>query len=483
MNHFETTTEPVPRSEEVRLYVGAPDRFDPRPASWLARLFRLDVWGGSLLGQRARAEMSAMAWLLLLVFCFELTAWSLLFNVMIHAAQWTVSWITLVAIALGAMFSGAVFLFERGFLTSDSSVNRRKRALAYTIRFIVIVASAFATAQPIELLLFGNEINGRLRTEAVQREALRLSNKGATIDSAQALAAARTAKTEAAAKLEKRQGELKQLNQQVAMAEAKIQQLDKEIGAAKNKVKNKQAKKRKIQQKIRDAPLPEEKKSLKKQLYQLRGKLRAHRNALDAKLQARQQVVDEQTNLTASMPVAQQKIEDARTRVTEEHNRFHNITWKDSTKQTDSDKENRDLIALIGTSPLGKPIPGGPRPLNPYDVGFVYRLIVLWDLMSGRAAAWPPSSAAARKKAVETFLGENWANADHETVKRAAARASTFFKIFLVAFLVAIIVPLLTLAFKLLQGRELHNYYSTRAQAESGNPDALEVLRVSQASS
>jgi len=42
--------------------------------------------------------------------------------------------------------------------------------------------------------------------------------------------------------------------------------------------------------------------------------------------------------------------------------------------------------------------------------------------------------------------------------------------------LVALFVPLLTLAFKLVLGRELGLYYSTKAQARAGNSEAIAVL-------
>jgi hypothetical protein len=162
-----------PRPRGPVIYLAAPGAHDPRrqpPA--LARLLRLDVWGTSLLTIRARHEMGAAAVMLVIVFVFELIAWTLLFDVIVHAARSEGAARRLLALGFGLLFSSAVFLFERGFMTTDLSASRARKWLGLGLRAVVIGLSALATAQPVELLLFGHEIDERVREEAVRSEAL-----------------------------------------------------------------------------------------------------------------------------------------------------------------------------------------------------------------------------------------------------------------------------------------------------------------------
>ena len=140
----------------------------------LARRMHLDGWGDFLLGRRVAYEMGTAACILLVVLLFELLAWSLLFNVLVHSARWTVSPRTFLAFLLAAIFGGGVFLFERSFITADLGERPAKKVLAYLLRLVVIFGSCVATSQPVELLVFGGAIETRLRDENALAEAVRL---------------------------------------------------------------------------------------------------------------------------------------------------------------------------------------------------------------------------------------------------------------------------------------------------------------------
>jgi hypothetical protein len=114
-----------------------------------------------------RLKVAAAA--LVIVTTYEWIAWSVLFNVIVNGAPFALGWTTPLALAFGALLAAGVLLFEQGILTSDASVSQR---VAYVARMVLIVLSAFATAVPLELLVFNEEISHRLKEEGLREEAL-----------------------------------------------------------------------------------------------------------------------------------------------------------------------------------------------------------------------------------------------------------------------------------------------------------------------
>ena len=115
----------------------------------LARAFGLDVWGDYLLNRRAVKEMGSAALLLVGVLAFELLAWSMLFNVLVHSADWRISLRTIPALLLGGIFSAGIFLFEKSFITSDFRDAALQKTLAYGIRLLIPAGSRLLVEKPI----------------------------------------------------------------------------------------------------------------------------------------------------------------------------------------------------------------------------------------------------------------------------------------------------------------------------------------------
>src|SRR4051794_13377529 len=80
------TEIPVAQSRWYDLFVATPPHGNlDGPLGWLARKFSLDVNGPTLLTRRVSVAMKYGALTLLIVLLFELIAWILCFNAMIHS--------------------------------------------------------------------------------------------------------------------------------------------------------------------------------------------------------------------------------------------------------------------------------------------------------------------------------------------------------------------------------------------------------------
>src|SRR5258708_5469608 len=88
---------------------------------WLAPRFGLDTFSTSLLRNRGRLEIKAAALVLMVVFLFDLGAWTLLFNTILQAELLKFGAWTPLAFLAGCLFAAMVVLYERQFLTTDLS--------------------------------------------------------------------------------------------------------------------------------------------------------------------------------------------------------------------------------------------------------------------------------------------------------------------------------------------------------------------------
>jgi len=136
---------------------------------WLAQRFGLDTFSTSLLGHRGRLEMKAAALVLLVVFLFDLGAWTLLFNTILQGELLKPGVWTPLAFLAGLLFAAMVVLYERQFLTADLSPGWRQLAWPTLIRFLVIFGSALITAQPVELLFFRQAVTVRTHEEGIRQ--------------------------------------------------------------------------------------------------------------------------------------------------------------------------------------------------------------------------------------------------------------------------------------------------------------------------
>lgn len=148
-------------------------RPDGRPRTLLERLamlYRLYSYGRANISNIVRIETERAALALSVVFLFDLFAWSLVWNAVFHRGVFAFTFKTCLAILMGLIFALIVLSFEQGFITMDGTgplVERRRNWGAAGLRIVAVIASAYVTAQPLELLVFANDIDKRVHEERV----------------------------------------------------------------------------------------------------------------------------------------------------------------------------------------------------------------------------------------------------------------------------------------------------------------------------
>jgi hypothetical protein len=479
-----TTVKPAPAIGDV--YLRGPER---RPLSGLlghlATLLGLDVYGGSLLAERARPEMKAAALTLLVIFLFDLGAWSLLFNTLLHADIKSLDGWSTFAVLAGLLFAVTILLYERQFFTADVFEGLRRVAVPMMVRLLIIVSAALVTAQPVELLFFKEAIAQRAHEEGVRLEALTRRNEEARIQAE--LAQLRAERTELPQAVMKEpeyleyldtQKHLKALRDQVALYQAEVEREASAVGYWRGEM----ARRSRV---AAQAPTPEEREAADAQVARAATALRSAQGRLEQERSALRQ---------AQSLIPDAKRDDDNAFVRFDHRRGVVEQTKDQQIQATQGSEER---IERWVRQLREAKPGDPEPIvenappaadagratspaaAPSGAGtnwqyhfpryhFFRQLRVLDDLRSGNPPRWEGVPAAVAG-ALERQFGLGWERHPHET--------RLYFWSWLCVYAVSFVIPLLVIAMKFLMVPELKLYYSARCQAIGGNPDAMASLR------
>lgn len=453
----------------------------------LARALGLDVWGDYLLNRRAAKEMGSAALLLSVVLVFELIAWSMLFNVLVHSADWRLSPRTVFALLLGGVFSAGIFLFEKSFITSDFREAALQKSLAYAIRLLIIGGSALATAQPIELLVFGGAIERRLHEESVLAEAVRqvdevveLERKAQPQEEGELQQALED--TMQYTDLQAAKNERDSLKLGIAELEDRLPGLKGAVSRADQDIERAKAARSKANGALNAARTESDRTKARNDLRYAENWLQAAQGRRATAASQLAAAEDElrtsnlklgvvESNVTDYAGKFQAKVDEARAR----------DTTRSQVSETEFKNRKEWMKIVQGARPGGEIVnPQTGRVLHPKPADFTERLRVLDDLHTGRPPLWPSTSDEVRNRAVELFGLDDPegppSEARERNAQRRAADAALFRQVYRVAFIMACVIPLLTVAFKLLMAGELKLYYSTEAQALAGNPAAIDVI-------
>ena len=206
----------------------------------LINLFGLNVWGDYFLSESSRIDMRAVSILMSIIFVFDLLAWTMLFNLIFNSGRFEISNLTILAFVLGLLLSIVTIIFERNIFVTDTEEKKdvywmfRPNFWMAIARVMVVLFSAFITAQPIHMRIFRDTIMERHQEEQIIAYAVatstKLNEKLIKLDENKAKltlvneadlfkkASARSAESP----------RVKTLNEEVATAQKKIDDLDKE---------------------------------------------------------------------------------------------------------------------------------------------------------------------------------------------------------------------------------------------------------------
>lgn len=451
--------EPAP-APEPRLFVRA-TRGTQRPLE----ILRLDSWGDALLGTKLRGEL-ATGYLILLVVCvFEVMAWTLLFNFMLHAGQMMLSLATLIAAALGLLWGMGIFAIDKNLITSDLLAPGWKKYVGLFARISLVLGAAFLTAQPIEQLVFRTLVEEHLKQEVLREEAVRYAQKLQELNAQRAKLEAHRPEANMPAwsenAVKERRAKHDSLEGQLAAAAARVSQTELRVASAQEE-----------QTRARRWAAHEQKQDPD--------------SANTRKARYRAQKADEELEVASSehgLAIAQQKTlsseRDSSEKALDKAERDRQVQYDRSRdalhKDQDALKEERQsyqrfLEALSGSA-YGAPLSReNGAPFRWRAAGAIERMEALNLIRDNTAPRWPTADAATLRQAAEL------AGLSDEFSRGSQGRTDVFY-LWLVVFLVAAAIPALCIFYKFTMSQELKLYYSVDAQAHAGNPQAIALMQ------
>jgi hypothetical protein len=461
----------------------------------------LDCHGSTRLTRRAAISMKFISLLLVINFFFDMGAWGLLFNALFSGGKgvFVFGLHTIFALFAATLISATIFIYEQAFMTADldqpfSSTEikntryrlRMPRGLRIfqrvvsklvapvILRFVVIIGAALITTQPVELMFFKGPIERRMHEESVRLESVvrhreyqdakkKYHMEGMFSD---------VIKDKEAAIAERLNAErvVDALKSQRASAVSARDRAASQADYARRKI----------------GAVPEEERDRWR---------RAYSAALQRKADQDQKVKDLESQIDDKQGVVAAKKES-------EQNAANQI------KEQKDEAENEARLLNNWVADVRKTKPGMP-PLSREGIGgqkwvfqdqsydFFQQLRVLSDLRNARPARWPEgttyqdrgllveNSKREEKNAANGANGANTSDATaaliQEEIKKAEDEERLNAKIdeqfytqaYWAIFGIAFVIPLLLLAFKLLQPQDLSDYYSNEAQRMYGNYDAI----------
>lgn len=486
---------PQTYSPGMQVYLRSSDQEEPdHPPNLLVRALGLAVYGRSLLTRRGEIEMTTVGLVLIMIFLFDWMAWSLLFNAILNPEILDLTLRTGFALFAGALFGAVVMVYERQFVTSDTSTGLRQQRLPMAIRLAVILASALITAQPVHLLFFREPIQQRVHEEGIRLhvgailEQLQTTSKERTVAEKDLQGTSELASCLEAASLQSEIRELydEQIDIQVAFDSA-VQNRNywrNQVSALRRQVENYQPEvSNTTAPPLTDPGLTQLRRSLEEAERSLRyaqnrvGSLDQDRRRGALQLESKQG--QHQENSETCRSEMEQIEDDVDQRLTEIEIREQSLrSWiqdLQSLAPSEADSRSTQIAGHTFTYRLPK-----------YD--FFAQLGVLEDLQLGAGPAWKGSSGSDIERAAAAFglvyprdcdaasARAPCSAEERSSWQRVQARAWHFRWAHLGVYGIAIVIPTLVIALKLLLPVDLISYYAPQRQARAGNPEAIRLL-------
>ena len=475
----QTAARQAPRPEPPRLFLvtrhaGSYSSFLER----LADIYHLYPYGRAGLSGIVRSESERAAFVLSIVFCYDLLAWSMIWNAVFRRGQMALGMETLFAVPIGALFALIVFNFEQGFIASDWSVRgsrqQMKLAMATVLRIAAIGASAWATAQPLELLVFEKDIQERVHQERVWEEI-----------AVQALEFQRLEEEQAGG------GEMKQPLVAVKSSEDDVRRVNEEEAAIQEELKRARSTKESIQKSMPGLRKEAEQKRQNYLSIEQKGDPAEVQAARRAMVKAQDLVHRAEGRLTSMT----EQVENKEIVAAKSHSDVV-IAEKSLGEKTKDLKEQRLDVSrrlenlrnwvrrLSLSGPDQDTIVAPPELHTPdFDVrpySFAEQRRVLDDLRFGRPIQRHNLTLVNPKLLSDELKLQDQRIADQASKDDRNSSALVITSLYWSLFIVALFIPAMGLFFKLIIHARLGDYYSEEYQAASGHPEAMQAVQTDQ---
>lgn len=406
----------------------------------LARIYRLDTNGLSLLTRAAAFELRFVAVMLTVIFLFDFAAWTLFWNMIFYGGHLALGLKTLLAMILAALIATMVVLYERGFMVSDMSQLFRSSGAtvkllgALLLRIGVIAVSAYVTAQPVEIVAFSGAIENRIHEESVLREAV-----GRLRDLRKAeVEAAGLADSIQIREFKNAKDKLGDVQQEDGRLRARLESSKKAESAAAGSLQRARAayssSRNKVAAERRISYFASRLEDARREVSNAEGALQAHAVTINSAREDKNTLQEKIEGLQLQGKENVERVRDWLIQLRNEGRRQEDIVEKGS---------RQDLWTFRDQE---------------YD--FFQRQSVIDDLYYGRPPRWKDASETDKTEIAEKFgFGET-----QEELNRRRIEAETFAKSYKAVFMVAFVLPLLVMAYKLLFPKDLTNYYSNEMQ-------------------
>lgn len=517
----------------VQIHLASRGESEPQGVlEWLAVKYGLAVYERSRLATKpVRIAMGHAALLLTIIFAFELFAWWLLFNSIVHVGSVTeLDAGSFLALGFASIFSLATWLYERQFLTADTSRGLRGLTPAVAVRVTIIVGAALMTSQPVELFIFETPIKARIHEESVIEEAVSLARELDEAEDQLQSSQQRDPEKETQPKQKEvdtaeqdHKRTLAKFNDAAASNDVESKKFEREqdsqrraltaYGSAEQQLRKAE---RKVQESEQRVQLNRERRPLNTQALR-ESEFELERDQADYRAASRKLLLAKR-----ALDAVNQRVAEARERADLAHKNFLTLKREDAAATRTFEEKKKDLngemkkivddaeqakreaknqkkrlrghIRKVQMARPGEVVEDeGYEPYQDRQYDFFERLRVLADLRSGRLPRWPETDVETRKRLIREYglpdpapvtCGQRSADNKElepcepvEASERRAMAATQFNWSYWVAFGLAIVIPLVVIGWKLVAMDELKPYYSLETQARAGHPEALAVLR------
>lgn len=445
---------------------------ETKPLPWLVRKLGLDVYGTSLLTERGKAELTALAGMLGVVALFDWLAWTFLFNAILHSRATELGLKTLIAAGLASLITAMMIFFERGFLTMDLTRQKGKVTLRLAVRILLILTAAVVTAKPVELMAFQPAIEARTHEEKVTTYAINLLLRINELEAAQTnLAPVRRSDVESCqtyASLNGRELELAKLQSQLESLRAAERSASRDLEALRAAAAGVDAS-----------------EDHANQVAQAEQRLRRATGALGEKRAAVENGRIELEFLQGKHPGLKETCgRDFEVSQTDRESRLTGFA-------AEQGKIREHLNILRRSDPgsvEGLSVQVGNQPFTyhftEYDVW--NQLRILDDLLEGRPAHWqggldPKVMAQAEVldlKPPPDCQSVSCNPAENRDWAALQAQAERYSRWSWAVFAIAVLVPCLALLIKAFAPLDMVHYYSLASQYRAGHPDAIKVAEL-----